>query len=224
MNDDSSRKRIPVSLRLVVVAGYTLAALCFAYAVVLLLGLFTLPSPDHQIQNPWFTLMEILILAISPTMVAFTVALHALVAVERKPFAILGVTFMSMCAALTCTVHFTVLTLSRLPAFASAEWAPLVFSFNWPSLVYALDILAWDVFFPLGALFAALALRIRGPERLARGVLLFSAALGFLGLAGVPLANMNIRNIGIIGYGLLFPIAAVLIAVTFTREASQSAA
>lgn len=212
------------SLRLAVAAGYALGVLSLAYAVVLAVGLFTLPSPGHQIQDPWFTLMEMLILAITPTMVAFTVGLHAVASAERKSFALLSVIFMSMCAVLTCSVHFTVLTLSRQPAFAAAEWTPLVFSFAWPSAAYAVDILAWDVFFPLGALFAALAVQVTGPERLARSLFLGSAGLAFLGLAGVPLANMNIRNIGIIGYVVLFPIAAVQLARIFRRADHQRAA
>ena len=47
---------------------------------------------------------------------------------------------------LTCTVHFVILTLSRQPEFAEQSWLPLVLSFKWPSVVYALDILGWDVF------------------------------------------------------------------------------
>ncbi len=211
----------PASLFLAAATGHALAALCMAYAVVLAVGLLTLPSLDHPIQNPWFTVMEILILGIAPMMVAVTVGVHGFASAEYKSFALLGVVFMSMCAVLTCSVHFAVLTLSRQPEFAAAEWEPLVFSFTWPSVVYALDILAWDFFFPIGAMFAALAVRVTGPERLARGLLFGSSGLAFLGLAGVPLANMNIRNIGIIGYVVLFPIAAVMLSVAFKHGDSR---
>jgi ABC-type transport system involved in cytochrome c biogenesis permease component len=100
----------------------------------------------------------------------------------------------------------------------------LVLSFMWPSVVYALDILAWDFFFPLAALFASLAVHGSGLARLARALLLGSAALAFIGLAGVPLANMNLWNIGIIGYVVLFPIAAVLLAFMFRRKVFRLAA
>jgi hypothetical protein len=46
----------------------------------------------------------------------------------------------------------------------------------------------------------------------------------FVGLLGVPLANMNVRNIGIIGYVLLFPCATVMLAVLFSRRRASSAA
>ena len=45
-----------------------------------------------------------------------------------------------------------------------------------------------------------------------------SVLLAFIGLAGIPLENMNIRNIGIIGYVVLFPVAAVLLALLSRRQ------
>ena len=50
--------------------------------------------------------------------------------------------------------HFVILTLSRQAALAGQPWAPLLLSFRRPPGVYALDILAWDFFFPLSMLFA----------------------------------------------------------------------
>jgi hypothetical protein len=211
-------------LRVGAIAGVAVAVLSVAYAAVLAMGLLTLTSPDEPIQNPWFTAMEGLILALAPAMVAFTVGLYAWATAERKSLALLSGVFMSMCAVVTCSVHFAVLTLSRQAAFAGTDWATLVLSFKWPSVVYALDILAWDVFFPLAALFGALVVQGSGLARLARALLFGSAALAFIGLAGVPLSNMNVRNIGIIGYVVCFPIAAVLLAVMFWRLGVQRAA
>lgn len=213
-----------VSPRMGIVAGTTVGVLCLAYAAVLVIGLLTVPSQDQQIQDPWFTLMEVLIIAISPAMVAFTVALHAWVPLGRKSVALLSVVFMGMCAVVTCSVHFAVLFLSHHQAFAADLWVRLVFSFTWPSVVYALDILAWDFFFPLAALFAALCVQGTGLAGLVRRFLFASAGFAFLGLLGVPLANMNIRNIGIVGYAVLFPAAAGLSVVIFRRAGGQSAA
>ena len=211
------------SLRMGIIAGYAVAALCIAYALVLGVGLLTLPSPDVQIQNPWFTAMEVLILAIAPTMVTFTVALYALASAERKALAVLCIISMSMCAVVTCCVHFTVLTLSRQSAFAGTDWTTLVLSFKWPSVVYALDIFAWDFFFPIAALCAAQIVQGKGLARLARGLLFSSSALAFAGMAGVPLSDMSVRNIGVIGYVVLFPTATVLLAIVWQRAHGQSA-
>ena len=211
MADSVPAVALPFGVR----AASFVVVLFLLYGSVLAVGLLTLPSATAQIQEPWFTLLEFLIIAIAPAIVAFTAALHALASPQRKPLALASLAFMSICAGVTCAVHFAILTLSHQPAFAGQEWAGLVFSFQWPSVAYALDILAWDVFFPLGALFAAAAVQGAGLARVVRGVLYASAALALAGLAGVPLANMQVRNVGIIGYAVLFPIAAALMVGVF---------
>lgn len=213
-----------LNIRLGMVAGIAVAFLSIVYAIALGIGLLTLPSPDQPIQNPWFTVMEVLILLIAPAMVVFTVGLHSWAQADRKSLSLLSVIFTSMFALVTSCVHFAVLTLSREPTFKEDTWSTLVFAFQWPSVVYAMDILAWDIFFPLAALCAAGAVHGVGLAGLARNLLFGSAALAFVGLAGIPMGNMNIRNIGIIGYVVLFPIATVMLAVVFKREAARGAA
>jgi hypothetical protein len=194
------------ALRLGVVSGSAVAALCGVYVVILSVGLLTLASPDQQVRQPWFTLLELLILAIAPAIVVLSVALHAWALPDHKSFAV------------TCAVHFAILTLSHHPAFAGKPWSPLIFSFQWPSLAYSLDILAWDVFFPLGSFFAAATVRGSGLARLVRALLIVSAVLALVGLLGVPFANMQVRNVGIIGYAVFFPTASALLAVLFQRD------
>jgi len=214
----------PSARKLGAISGAAVAFLCLAYAVILLVGLLSLPSPNRQIQQPWFTIMEVLIICISPAMVALTVALHAGASTDRKSLALASVVFMSMSAVITCTVHFAILTLARNPAFASEPWARSVFSFQWPSVAYALDILSWDVLFPVAALFAALSVQGPGLASAVRVLLYASAALAFLGLAGVAVENMQVRNVGILGYAVLFPIAAGLLASLFHKAGNDNAA
>lgn len=195
-----------------VYAGWSIAVLCLLYLGALVIGLLSLSSPGQPIQDPWFTCMELLILVLAPCMVALSAAILEGAALEQRSFALVGLVFMSMTAALTSAVHFSVLTLSRDPAFAHSPWAGLVLSFTWPSIAYALDILAWDLFFPIAALCAAASLRGRPLLDTARRLLMVSALLAFVGLAGVPLANMQVRNIGIVGYAVLYPLAAAVLA------------
>jgi len=214
----------PAALRMGVISGSAVAVLSAAYAAVLGMGLLTLPSPDQQIQQPWFSLLELLILPIAPAMVVLAVALHAWSPPERRPLVLVGVIFFSMCAMVTCALHFSILALSRHPEFAGEPWSSLVFSFRWPSVAYALDILAWDVYFPIGALFVTTAVPSTGLAGQVRIILLISSLLAFAGLLGVPLANMQVRNIGIIGYAVLFPIGAALLALMFHRARHAGAA
>jgi len=47
------------------------------YAVILALGILSLKSPQDPIGDPYFTIMELLILFMAPLMVVSMVAVHA---------------------------------------------------------------------------------------------------------------------------------------------------
>jgi hypothetical protein len=85
-------------------------------------------------------------------------------------------------------------------------------------VVYALDILAWDWFYALSLLFAAAMFRNDRLERVVQILLIVSAMLSLIGLLGVPLGDMQIRNIGIIGYAAVAPVAYLFIGFCFTRR------
>jgi hypothetical protein len=57
--------------------------------------------------------MEILILLSAPTMVALMAAVHVWAPVDRKPFSLVALVFMAMAALVTCSVHFSILTVSH---------------------------------------------------------------------------------------------------------------
>ena len=197
--------------------------LVLAYAVTLTVGLVSLESPQEPIGDPMFTILEVLIIVMMPAMVALMVAVHAWAPLRAKALTLTSLVFMTLLAGVTCMVHFCVLTLSRQPEFAGQSWLPLVLSFTWPSVVYALDILAWDIFFPLSMLFAAPAF---GGTRLAawiRVLMIASGVLSLAGLSGVVTGNMQLRNIGIVGYVGVFLFVAALLAVLFYRTTPQEA-
>ncbi len=205
--------------RLGVVAATATVVLLIAYAVTLAVGLASLESPDDPIGDPMFTILEVLILLLMPAIVALMVAAHAWAPKRSQALTLTAVVFMGLVACVTSSLHFVVLTLSRQEAFAIQPWAPLVFAFKWPSVVYALDILAWDVFFALSMLFAAPVFRGGRLAGWIRWLMIASGALALAGLSGVLTGDMQLRNIGIIGYvGVFLPVAALL-AVLFHRTA-----
>lgn len=207
-----------ITLGVGAVSGAAVAGLCAIYAAALVIGLITLPAPDAQIGDPWFTLLELLILVIAPSLVILSISLMVWTPDNRRVPAVIAVVFLSMCAITTMAVHTVVLVASRNPIFSDPNIMRAFLSFQWPSVVYVLDILAWDVFFPMGSLAAAIAIPPAAKMPVVRILLASSSVLAFAGLAGVPLGDMRLRNIGILGYAFLFPIAAWLIAVAFLRE------
>src|SRR5215207_2427595 len=196
--------------------------LLVAYALTLAVGLASLESAQQPIGNPMFTILEVLIIVMMPAMVALMVAVHAWAPMQAKTLTLTSLVFMGLLAGVTSVVHFCVLTLSRQPEFVGRPWESLVFPFAWPSVVYALDILAWDVFFPLSMLFAAPVFR---GSRLAAWirVLIASGVLLLAGLSGVVACDMQLRNIGIVGYVGVFLVVAALLAILFYRATPQEA-
>jgi hypothetical protein len=194
-----------------------------AYAATLVGGFLSLRAPQQPIGDPWFSILEILIILMMPLMVALMVAVHAYAPAEAKVFSLIALVFVSLLTGLTCSVHFVILTVSHQTALSGLAWMPLFVSFKWPSVSYALDILAWDVFFALFVLFAA---PVFSGNRLAtsiRVLLITSGVLALAGLGGVIDGDMQLRNIGIVGYVGVFPVVALLLVILFYRATPRDA-
>ena len=203
--------------RLGIFSAAATVILVVAYAVTLTVGLSSLESPQEPIGNPIFAILEVLIIVMMLAMVALMVAVHAWAPMHAKTLSLTSLVFMGLLAGVTCSLHFAILTLSRQPEFTGQSWLPLVLSFKWPSVAYALDILGWDVFFALSMLFAA---PVFSGSRLAawiRVLMIASGVLALAGLSGVVVGDMQVRNVGIVGYVGVFLVVAALLAVLFYR-------
>ncbi len=190
-----------------------------AYAVTTILGFLSLKSPDDPIADPYFTIMELLIILIALLMVLSMVTFNGYGPPETKVYSLMALIFMIIMSGITSSVHFAILTVGRQLEAIDPELFSLLLSFKWPSIAYTLDILAWDWFFALSMLFAAFIFRGGSKlESMLRILMIVSGILSLVGLIGVPLANMQVRNIGIIGYGLVAPFVFLLLGVVFGRS------
>lgn len=203
-------------------ASFAVFFLLIIYAVTLILGILSLKSPQDPIRDPYFSLLELLIIVIAPLIVIVMVAVHAYASPDAKMYSLTSLAFMIVMAGITCSVHFVILTVSRQIEATGFPWASLIFSFKWPSLVYTLDILAWDFFFALSMLFAAPVFKVGRLERTVRVLMITSGILSLAGLIGVPLSNMNIRNIGILGYVGVSLIVFLLLGIIFGRAQEET--
>ncbi|MCA8945536.1 MAG: hypothetical protein KDB29_04875 [Planctomycetes bacterium] len=203
--------------RLGIASAITVAVLLAGYATSLTIGLLALPNPNEPIKDPMFSILEVTIILLMPAMVAMMVAVHAWTPARRKPLSMVALLFMCMVAIVTCCLHFIILTVGNHPDIKEQDWAPFFFSFRWPSIAYALDIIAWDLFFPLSMLFAAPVFSGSRLGNAIRFTMIASGVLALAGLIGVITGNMQLRNIGIIGYVPVFLCVAVLIALLFAR-------
>lgn len=146
-------------------------------------------------------LLETIIILLALPMIAFAQAAHRWATDQDREFGLFGVLFMSATVFTTVGVHGALL----MQASWTGVWDKIAAHFVWPSWPYGLDIFAWDFLFPLSAACFAKVFANRHP--VVASLFAISSALAFLGLLGIPLADMGVRNIGIIGYGIVFPFA-----------------
>ncbi|GEM_PF-327751 len=192
-------------------AAFAVFFLLVAYVVTLVLGFLSLQSPLDPIGDPYFSVLELLIVVMAPLMVLVMAAVHIYTPPSTRMYSLCALAFMTIMAAITAGVHFVILTVSRPLASAGFPWGIQFFSFVWPSVVYALDILAWDLFFGLSMLFASLVFLEGRLDRILAILMILSGVLSLAGLAGVYLSDMGIRNIGIMGYaGVSMPVFLLL--------------
>ena len=195
------------------IAALAVLALLLAYAIVTIAGLLSLQSPELPIADPYFTAMELLILILAPALVWLMILLQRWAPEDKKHWATGALVFMAITAGMTSAVHFSVLVLTH--AGVASAW---LLSFRWPSVAYALDILAWDVFFSLSAICTAFVFTVAGMARWARLLFLTSGVLSGLGLAGVAAGDMQLRNIGVLGYAGVFPLGVGCFALLLRVE------
>jgi hypothetical protein len=201
-------------------AAWAVFGLGILYAVTTVLGLLSLHSSQEPIGDPFFSIMELLTVLIASLMVVNMVVVHVYAPSEMKVHSLMALIFMTLLAGITSSVHFVVLSVSHQIVGTGLTWVPLLISFKWPSVAYTLDILAWDWFFPLSMLCAAPIFKVGRLEKTVRILMMISGGLSLAGLIGVPLEDMQVRMIGVLGYAVVSPIVFLLLGMVFDRASS----
>jgi hypothetical protein len=188
---------------------YAVSVLALVYVPVMAAGL-AVGGLGAPIPDPYQGVMELLILLICPALVVAFTALHAYASVGKKVLSGSALAMVALTAGITICVHVVVLTVGRQADATSLPGYDLLFSWTWPSVIYALDIAAWDLCLGFALLLAAPV--VSGWP--ARG-LVVSGALCLGGLLGAVLGDMSIRNLGILGYAVILPLVLVMVGRLF---------
>jgi hypothetical protein len=188
-----------------------------AYAVAALLGFLSLESPQDAIGDPFLSVMALLIVVLAPFMIATMIAVHAYAPTQFKVYSLTALAFMILAAAITSSVNFAILVASSQVEAPAPPWLSMFLPYKWPAMAYSLDILAWDWFFALSMLLAAVVFGRGRLEKVVRILMIVSGVLSLAGLMGVPLAGTQALGIGILGYGVAAPVVFALLAILFGR-------
>lgn len=180
-----------------------------AYALVLAHGMraYGLETP---IGDPTLAVMEVLTILSAFPVLGMLAAVARLAPPARGWWALAAVVFAALLAGTTTAVHVLELAGDRTGGTAGLVW---------PSPRYAAELVAWDVFLGAALLCGARAIvpvtRAAGRARVA---MVAAGALALAGIAGPLLGVMRLQLIGVLGYAVLLPVVAWLLARWFAAQ------
>jgi hypothetical protein len=188
-------------------AAWGLTCVGVAYAAVVAVGIAE--AGQDPIVDPVFAVMEVLTLLAAVLIVIVLACLYDYAGSDRKLCALIAMSCGTVMAGLTSGVHFVALTAGRQTGLTTLEW---------PSTLYAVELLAWDVFLGLALLFAASVFAGPGSLSSVRWTLTVTGTLCLVGAIGPLVGDMALQRVGIIGYGIGLPISSALLALVFQRR------
>jgi hypothetical protein len=202
-------------------SGIVLTALGLAY-----LGLIVtmmLSGSGFPPAEPYQTIFNLLILFTAVWMVFFWTVLHQAVPTERKLFSHASLVLIVIFATLTSINRYVGLTVVR-QSLASGDTNGLQWfmPYGWPSVMLALEFLAWGFFFGLACLCLAPVFTTGKLEHTIFWVLIVTGILSLLATLGQVIGSNALSFnpftfAGTIGWGPGLTAAVALIAIWFRK-------
>jgi hypothetical protein len=175
------------------------------YAITVAIGIYD-SGFTSPIEGPILAVMEMLTLVAAPLLVILMSTIHSTANRSLKVYSLIALAFMILVAGLTSSVHFIGLTALRQTGMEGIIW---------PSILYAVELLAWDVFLGLSLLFTAAVFQGKGLKRKIRMTLIITGVLCIAGTLGPLTGDMRIQFISVLGYGVVLPVVWLMIAKDF---------
>lgn len=171
----------------------------------------------HAVSSPGLqTISAVVALLWDTALVILFAALRKQVRRGGRLFAELALVFMILVCALSSISWFVQLTIvPKVEQGARTVQAALLDMRNELSITYAMEHLAWGLFFGLAALFASAAIDGGRPGTWVRRLLMASGVLSLLHFLGVIVGSPALGDLGYVAWGLLLPAATALLAVKF---------
>jgi hypothetical protein len=174
--------------------------------------------------EPLQSIFNALILITAPWMVFFWVILHQSAPVGRKIFSQASLALIVIFAALTSINRYVGLTVVKQSiASGNTNGLQWFLPYSWPSIMLALEFLAWGFFFGLACLSLAPVFIHRGLEKaifwtlIVTGILSLLAPLGQL-VGTDPMSFTLFTAAGEMGWGPGLLLVAVLLVIWFHRK------
>lgn len=207
--------------RRVLIIGMWSAWLYFVLSAAYVAAVVAAGAAYGNPKDPYWAIAEVIVVVGSPILVILVAAIHDSAPRPARMFTLVALGWMLIMAALTITVHFVELAVARRLDVPATPGFSRLFGFEWPSLLMAIEFLAWHLFFGLALLFAAFGFRGGGKEAVVRIGLVASGVLCLAGLLGPAVGDLIWRLPGVVGYGVVFPLVCLMIGVVFKNAAAS---
>jgi hypothetical protein len=119
-----------------------------AYAVTMVAGFAAMGGLSKPLEDPYLAVMEVLILVMAPILVLLAVVIHACAPEGTKTYSMAALGWMLLLAGFTMTVHLVQLTVVRRIDPGAIHGFQYLFNWHWPSVLYGVDTVAWDISSP----------------------------------------------------------------------------
>jgi hypothetical protein len=171
--------------------------------------------------EPFLAIAEVITIVGAALLILLMVAIHECAPQRAKVFSLTALGWIILLAGSTAIVHFVNLTLWRQVSIQQKIDYVRFLGWEWPSMMFAIELVAWHLFFGLSMFFAAFAFRGEGSEKAVRIALIATGLLCIIGLIGPAVGDLIWRLIGVFGYGIGFPIVCAMIARVFKNAPSN---
>ena len=201
----------PAACRFGRVSSWTVVALSLLYVGTGIAGLAfgRLRRPENFGQGePALAILEALIVALAPAMIAMFAALYVAAPPAKKAHALAALCLAALAAGLTASIHFFRLAVVRRLDPSRVQALASLVSFRWPSVAFALDLLAWDLFLGLALILVSRVFPNGGADRSVRVTSSVAGWLCILGFVGPVTGDLRFQLPAIAGYAFFFPLFA----------------
>jgi len=169
--------------------------------------------------EPFLTILETIIVLLTPALVCLFAAIHAYAPTDRKTCSLAAFGFAVLLTGITGVVHFVQLTaIRRTPNRTVAEVFALYDPTGWLTPTLAMDLVAWDFFFGFGLLFASTIFKGDRLQVAIRASMTLGGLLCLIGVSGPASGDMRLQYPAIVGYAFVFPFVCLLLTILFARR------
>ena len=152
--------------------------------------------------EPYISIVSIVSLASVPIFVFLWAILHRVSSPEKKVFTQTSLALIVIFATLTSINRYVALTVVRQSiAMGITDGLNWFMPYGWPSIMAAIEVLAWGFFLGLAFLFLAPVFRTGKLERAIFWTLIFSGIFSLIAVLGQVVNSVVLNILGIIAWG-----------------------